>query len=110
MTTERDADIGVTFTLLTKQNCPLCDHAKEVLDRVEADYLVITEVIWLETTEGEEFADIHHTPFPPVLLIDGQLHGFGRLSEKKLRRELDGMNASRRSRWDRLRRLISPPW
>jgi len=105
---ERDADVGVAFTLLTKLNCPLCDHAREVLDRVGVDYLVNTEVVWLETPEGEEFATTQHTPFPPVLLIDGELHGFGRLSEKKLRRELDRMDAPRRSWWDRLRRLATP--
>lgn len=99
------------FTLLTKENCPLCDHAKDVIARVEVDYLVDTEVLWLETPEGEAFAAEYETPFPPVLVIDGDLHGYGRLSERKLRRELDVANAPRRSLPGRLgrsaRRLAS---
>jgi len=103
----------VKFTLLTKQNCPLCDHAKDVIARVEVDFIVETEMIWLETPEGESFAARHNTPFPPVLAIDGVLHGYGRLSEKKLRRELERLAAPRRSLPGRVgrsvRRLVAHP-
>jgi len=95
---------GVEFTLLTKQNCPLCDHAKDVLSRVGADFVSRIEIVWLETSEGERFVQAHDTPFPPALLIDGELHGFGRLSEKKLRRELRRLGAPRRSLWARFSR------
>jgi len=96
----------VEFTLLTKENCPLCDHAKDVITRVEVDYVVDTEVLWLETPEGQAFAAEHETPFPPVLVIDGELHGYGRLSEKKLRRELELAGAPRRSLAGRLGRSV----
>ncbi len=106
MTDESGSSSGVRLSLLTKENCPLCDHAKAVLDRVEVHYVASTDVVWLETPEGEEFAERHHTPFPPVLLIDGELHGYGRLSERKLRRELDRMKAPRRPFLGRLMRNL----
>jgi len=106
---DQNTGTGVAFTLLTKQNCPLCDHAKEVLGRVGADFVSQTEIVWLEAPEGKNFVQVHDTPFPPVLLIDGKLHGFGRLSEKKLRRELDRMGSERRSLWERFRRAVFGP-
>jgi len=87
----------VRLILLTKRNCPLCDRAKDVIARVGVDFVFETESIWLESPEGEAFAAEHETPFPPVLVIDGELHGYGRLSEKKLRRELELAEAPRRS-------------
>ena len=103
----------VKFTLLTKENCPLCDHAKDVIARVGVDFMIETDTIWLESPEGESFAARHETPFPPVLVIDGVLHGYGRLSEKKLRRELERLEAPRRRLPGRIgrsvKRVVSRP-
>ncbi len=93
--------------MLTKENCPLCDRAKELLGRLESGYRIDVRIVWLETPEGQELAELHQTPFPPALIIDGELHGFGRPSENKLRRDFQRMGVARRSIWERFRRSQS---
>jgi len=39
----------------------------------------------------------HRTPFPSLVLINGQVHGHGRLSERKFRREVEGPARTRAS-------------
>ncbi len=73
------------LTLLTRPGCHLCDDAKEVLARVA------------ERT-GEAWAEIDITGDPkledeygfriPVLLLDGKEHGYWRVEENRLLRDL----------------------
>lgn len=79
----------VQITLLTQSSCAFCDHAKEVLNRVGADYpLRITEID-LAGEEGQRLATRAGVLFAPGVLVDGESFSFGRLSERKLRRTLD---------------------
>lgn len=78
-----------TATLLTKPECTYCDQAKQVLDRIAADYLVTVESVSLESPQGDALARSVGAIFAPVVLIDGELFSYGRLSERKLRRHLD---------------------
>lgn len=84
----------ISITLLTKQNCHLCDQAKEVLGRVAADYAIAVETVDLASREGRQVALEAGFLFPPGLLIDGRPFGQGRVSEGKLRRELDRLTVS----------------
>lgn len=75
-------------TLLVQADCGLCDHAKQVLRRVSTDHpLEITEID-ATTSEGQHLAARHGIPFTPGILLDGQPFGYGRLSERQLRRTL----------------------
>lgn len=75
-------------TLLTQADCALCDHAKEVLDKVAADHpLAVTEVD-LAGSAGRDLSVRHGVLFAPGVLVDGKPFSYGRLSEKKLRRHL----------------------
>jgi len=76
-------------TLLTQDDCALCDHAKDVLARVAADHLLQVEEIRLDTPEGRALALQHGVLFAPGVLLDGAAFCYGRLSEKKLRRTLE---------------------
>ena len=79
----------VQITLLTQSSCGFCDHAKEVLSRVGADYpLEITEID-LAGDDGQRLARQAGVLFAPGVFIDGESFSFGRLSERKLRRTLD---------------------
>jgi glutaredoxin len=79
----------VQITLLTQSSCGFCDHAKEVLSRVGADYpLRITEID-LASEEGQLLAARAGVLFAPGVVIDGESFSFGRISERKLRRTLD---------------------
>jgi predicted ABC-type transport system involved in lysophospholipase L1 biosynthesis ATPase subunit len=78
----------VQITLLTQTSCRLCDHAKQVLDRVSAHYRLQVTEIDLASGEGQRLAAIGGVMFAPGVLIDGEAFSFGRLSERKLRHTL----------------------
>ncbi len=64
--------------------------AKDTIVAVAVDHPLELRVLDLMSPVGAELARIHRMPFPPLILIDGKLHGFGRISEKKFRRALAG--------------------
>lgn len=75
-------------TLLTQPNCALCEHAKQVLARVATDIpLTVTEVD-LGSDDGRAMAEQADVLFAPGVLLDGRPFGYGRLSERKLRKAL----------------------
>lgn len=80
---------AVSVTLLSAPNCELCDHAKGVLARVGKDHALAVEVISVESPQGQELAAAHPIAFPPGVLLDGRPFSYGRLSERKLRAELE---------------------
>lgn len=76
-------------TMLTQQPCGLCDQAKETLTRLGAEYdLDICEVS-LDSQDGRELGMRHGLLFAPGILLEDALFSYGRLSERKLRRELE---------------------
>jgi glutaredoxin len=86
---------AVRVTLLTAPDCEWCEQAKAVLARVGWDYdLEVTECS-TATEEGRDLMVRHRVAFPPGVLIDGEAFSYGRLSERKLRRELAARVAPR---------------
>jgi len=75
-------------TVLTRQDCPSCVQAKQVLNRVATEYPLVVQEVSLDTTGGRELALAHGVMFAPGVLLDGALFSYGRLSERKLRRTL----------------------
>ncbi|MDP9403422.1 MAG: glutaredoxin family protein [Actinomycetota bacterium] len=75
-------------TLLTTADCALCEAAKEVLARLGEEHAVEVEVLDVATKRGRELAASSGMAFPPGVLVDGRPFSYGRLSERKLRREL----------------------
>lgn len=76
------------ITLLTKPDCDLCEHAKEVLARLAADAAVEVDTVDLGSEQGQQLAERAGMAFPPGVLIDGEPFSYGRLSERKLRKAL----------------------
>jgi glutaredoxin len=74
--------------LLVQDNCVLCEQAKEVLARVADDFPLVVEEIDLGSEQGRRLAQRGGVMFAPGTFVDDQMFGFGRLSEKKLRRAL----------------------
>ncbi len=83
------------ITLITAPHCELCQHAKEVLARVGADYDIEVSVLSDESERGSALMMEHLVAFPPGVLLDEKLFSYGRLSERKLRRQLDKTGAAR---------------
>ncbi len=79
----------IAITLLTQEDCAHCQHAKTVLDRVGVDYPLSVEVLDLRTPQGDALARNAGAWFAPIVLVGGKPFSHGRLSERKLRRELD---------------------
>jgi glutaredoxin len=76
-------------TLITSEGCHYCEHAREVLDSIRVDHpLEVTEIA-LESEIGQSALARWRVPFPPLLLIDGELFGYGRISARKLRRNFE---------------------
>ncbi|MEO3777035.1 glutaredoxin family protein [Micromonospora sp. B11E3] len=73
------------LTLITRPGCHLCDDAKAALDRVVAvtgDRWVewdVTDDVELEREYGDRL---------PVVLLDGKEHGYWRVEEDRLLRDL----------------------
>ncbi len=76
-------------TLLTQEDCGLCEHAKKVLARVGAEYPLEVTAIDLASEQGRALAAQARVQFAPGVLVDGRPFGYGRLSERRLRRTLE---------------------
>jgi Glutaredoxin-like domain (DUF836) len=72
--------------LVTRADCHLCDAAREALDRVAArtgeawTELDVSDDIELERDYGDRL---------PVVLLDGAEHGYWRVEEDRLTRDLE---------------------
>lgn len=75
-------------TVLTREQCAFCDQAKEILTRLAKEYPLTLSELDMDSPIGQEMAE-RGVMFPPGIFLDDQPFSYGRLSEKKLRRELD---------------------
>lgn len=76
--------------LLTQENCGFCAQAKELLDRLSGEYELSVTTLDLNSPEGQALAMRGGVLFPPGIFIDGEPFSYGRPSERKLRREIEG--------------------
>jgi glutaredoxin len=69
------------LTLITRPGCHLCDVAREALDRIGEPWteLNVESQLELEREYGDRV---------PVILLDGKEHGYWRVEEERLRRDL----------------------
>jgi hypothetical protein len=74
----------MSMVLLTASDCHLCEHAKEVLAELGVDF----REVHAESAEGQQLA-VGAPPFRPVLYdSEGKLVAYGRLSLKRMRKQL----------------------
>lgn len=81
------------ITLLTQADCGYCEHARKVLARVGADHPITVTEIGMADGEGRALATRAGVMFAPGLLVDGRPFGYGRISERRLRRALQRLAA-----------------
>ncbi|HKT04602.1 MAG TPA: glutaredoxin family protein [Rugosimonospora sp.] len=69
------------LTLITRPGCHLCDDAKQVLERIGEPFAEwnVESSLELEDEYGDRV---------PVVLLDGKEHGYWRVEEERLRRDL----------------------
>ncbi|MEO2105391.1 MAG: glutaredoxin family protein [Actinomycetota bacterium] len=80
--------MSVQVVLLTQADCDLCDRAKSVLDACAQDFPLEVSTVDLNSPEGQEMGRRGGIMFPPGVFLDDEPFGYGRLSERKLRKEL----------------------
>lgn len=73
--------------LLTAPDCQLCEHSKTVLAALAGEGLLSWSELSDATPEGAAVA-AGAPPLRPVLFCDDTVVGYGRLSERRLRRQL----------------------
>ena len=83
-----DRSLDIDLTLVVTQECSLCAHARDVLAKLGEEFPLSVRELSLDSPEGTELAQRLPLIFPPVLLRDGAILSYGRLSEKRLRKEL----------------------
>ena len=79
----------IAILLLTQEHCGFCEQAKDILDRLSHEYWLSVSTLDMGSHQGQELAMKGGLLFPPGVLIDGEPFSYGRLSERKLRHELD---------------------
>lgn len=73
------------LTLITRPGCHLCDVAKEAIERVTA----ATGERWIEVNvESDPELEAEYGDRVPVTLLDGKEHGYWRVEEERLLRDL----------------------
>ncbi len=76
-------------TVLSAPACELCEHAKAVLARLGDEYDLEVRELSTTTEQGRRLMTQHQVAFPPGVLLDGEAFSYGRLSERRMRRELE---------------------
>jgi glutaredoxin len=73
------------LVLITRPGCHLCEVAKEAMDRITAR----TGEKWAELDVESELAlEQEYGDRVPVVLLDGKEHGYWRVEEDRLLRDL----------------------
>ena len=71
--------------MLTKPGCHLCADAVEVVRRIAED----TGATWVERDISDDAELVAQwAEYVPVILVDGEVHGWFRVDEQRLRRAL----------------------
>jgi glutaredoxin len=86
---------ALEVVVLTQDSCDLCDRAKTLLEGLRAEYALDIRTRDLASPEGRALAERGGVLFPPGVFIGGEPFSYGRLSERKLRKELDRRRARR---------------
>jgi len=77
--------VAPRLTLMTRSGCHLCDTAREALARVAA----ASGETWTEVDiAGDEDLEAEYGIRIPVVLLDGVEHGYWRVEEQRLLRDL----------------------
>ncbi len=78
----------IRVELLTMPGCTHCVAAKEILEKIGADYPEM-EVEVIDVTEHPEVSAEHMLMSAPGIVINGKLEFTGGVTEEQLRKRLD---------------------
>ena len=81
--------VPVVVTVVEAPGCHLCDSAKSALAVLAQSYQVTIQVVSIGSVQGGALMARHRAPMSPLVLLDGEYFGSGRLPRRKLRRRLE---------------------
>ena len=81
----------IEVVLVEAPACHLCEDAADALEEIGRQRPLSVRRVDIGSAEGRAIVRRCRAPMPPVVLVDGQLLGWGRLSRGKLRRRLDDL-------------------
>lgn len=81
----------VEVTLVSAEGCHHCRRARAALEQVAADRPVHWREVDWASAEGQRLQAAHRPPFPPLLVAGGHALGHGRVSVRRLRRQVDAL-------------------
>jgi hypothetical protein len=76
-----------TLVLLSADDCHLCEHGKKVLTELAGEGVLSWREVPADSEEGRTL-ELTAPPMRPVLYANGHVVGYGRLSAKRLRRQI----------------------
>lgn len=80
---------SIEAMLLSKRDCLLCHEAEVLLNDLATEYPLVITVIDAESPQGSELMQRFLLLFTPALVLGGEPFGYGHLSGRALRREID---------------------
>lgn len=81
--------MAIDILVLIQEDCAFCDHAQDVLARLQREFDLTVTSLEINSEEGAQLATEGGIMFPPGIFVAGQPFSYGRLSERKLRKRLD---------------------
>lgn len=94
-----NSKLPIMVMILTKPQCGYCEDAQELLQRLKGEYWLSIETLDINSVEGARMATRGGILFPPGIFLDAEPFSYGRLSERKLRRELDRRIGTTKPSW-----------
>lgn len=83
--------------LVTSPGCHFCEEALHLSEGLAERYPLRIATIPLLSERGRSLLVRHRVPFPPILMIDGEFFGYGRISGRKLEEHLISLVARERT-------------
>lgn len=87
----------INVIVVTSPGCHFCDEALSLLGELAETYSLRRENVPLSSEVGRTLLVRHRVPFPPILMIEGEFFGYGRISRRKLEAHLVSLMAGERT-------------
>ncbi len=87
----------IEVLVVTSPGCHFCSDALDVLEDLAKIVPIRVETIPLASEQGRSLLVRHRVPFPPILVIEDEFFGYGRISRRKLEQHLSGLASEARS-------------
>lgn len=78
----------VELVYVTAPGCHFCERGRTVLTELRGRHPITVREVSLTSPEGRAAAARWRVPYPPIVVVDGELAGYGRLSFRSLDRLL----------------------